>query len=94
MRVGGTFGADRNVCIFLPDHRFSKRSTIEAQDLAGETMVDIDLQFAAHQINFNALRFAVVQPEMLAEFDYNGHEAGYISLPRYLQEGSDRARSR
>nr|WP_280940318.1 LysR family transcriptional regulator substrate-binding protein [Mesorhizobium sp. LSJC277A00] len=52
---------------------------MEAQDLAGETIVDIDPQFAAHQMNFNALRFAGVEPDILVEFDCNGHEAGYVS---------------
>ncbi|WP_196813733.1 LysR family transcriptional regulator substrate-binding protein [Mesorhizobium sp. L2C066B000] len=72
-------GSARNVCILHPDHRFSKRTCIEAQDLAGETIVDIDPQFAAHQMNFNALRFAGVEPDILVEFDCNGHEAGYVS---------------
>jgi len=72
-------GSARNVCIFHPDHRFSKQSRIEAHDLAGETIVDIDPQFAAHQMNFNALRFAGVEPNILVEFDCNGNEAGYVS---------------
>ncbi|MER9258327.1 LysR family transcriptional regulator [Mesorhizobium sp. M0619] len=72
-------GSARNVCIFHPDHRFSKQTCIEAQDLAGETIVDIDPQYAAHQMNFNALRFAGVEPDILVEFDCNGHEAGYVS---------------
>ncbi|WP_244529964.1 LysR family transcriptional regulator substrate-binding protein [Mesorhizobium qingshengii] len=72
-------GSASNVCIFHPDHRFSKQSCIEAQDLAGETIVDIDPQFAARQMNFNALRFAGVEPDILVEFDCNGHEAGYVS---------------
>lgn len=72
-------GSARNVCIFHPDHRFSKQLLVEANDLAGETIVDIDPQFAAHQMNFNALRFAGVEPDVLVEFDCNGHEAGYVS---------------
>ncbi|MES0172636.1 LysR family transcriptional regulator [Mesorhizobium sp. M0006] len=72
-------GSARNVCIFHPDHRFAKQARIEAHDLAGETIVDIDPQFAAHQMNFNALRFAGVEPDILVEFDCNGHEAGYVS---------------
>ncbi|MER8955504.1 LysR family transcriptional regulator [Mesorhizobium sp. M0833] len=72
-------GSARNVCIFHPDHRFARQARIEAQDLAGETIVDIDPQFAAHQMNFNALRFAGVEPDILVEFDCNGHEAGYVS---------------
>lgn len=72
-------GSARNVCIFHPSHRFSKQPRVEACDLAGETMVDIDPQFAAHQMNFNALRFAGVEPDILVEFDCNGHEAGFVS---------------
>lgn len=72
-------GSARNVCIFHPDHRFSQQTCIQAHDLAGETIVDIDPQFAAHQMNFNALRFAGVEPNILVEFDCNGHEAGYVS---------------
>ncbi|MER8856982.1 hypothetical protein NKI09_04880 [Mesorhizobium sp. M0757] len=30
-------------------------------------------------MNFNALRFAGVEPDILVEFDCNGHEAGYVS---------------
>ncbi|MER8856983.1 LysR substrate-binding domain-containing protein [Mesorhizobium sp. M0757] len=37
-------GSARNVCNFHPDHRFSKQTCIEAQDLAGETIIDIDPQ--------------------------------------------------
>ncbi|RWP92334.1 MAG: hypothetical protein EOR11_03075 [Mesorhizobium sp.] len=72
-------GSAQNVCIFHPDHRFSKQACIEAHDLAGETTVDIDPQFAAHQMNFNALRFAGVETDILVESDCNGHEAGYVS---------------
>jgi DNA-binding transcriptional LysR family regulator len=62
-------GSARNVCIFRPDHRFSQQTCIEAHDLAGETIVDVDPQFVAHQMNFNALRFAGVEPDILVEFD-------------------------
>ncbi|MEI9402552.1 LysR family transcriptional regulator [Mesorhizobium argentiipisi] len=72
-------GSARNVCIFPSGHRFSKQDRVEARDLAGETIVDIDPQFAAHQMNLNALRFAGVEPDILVEFDCNGHEAGYVS---------------
>ncbi|RWD95840.1 LysR family transcriptional regulator [Mesorhizobium sp.] len=72
-------GSARNVCIFHPKHRFSKLSCIEAQDLAGETIVDIDPQFASHQMNFNALRFAGIEPDILVEYDSNGHEVGFVS---------------
>jgi DNA-binding transcriptional LysR family regulator len=72
-------GSARNVCIFHPKHRFSKHIRVEAQDLAGETIVDIDPQFASHQMNFNALRFAGVEPDIVVEYDSNGHEAGFVS---------------
>ncbi|UCI05161.1 LysR family transcriptional regulator [Mesorhizobium sp. B1-1-8] len=72
-------GSARNVCIFHPEHRFSKHSCIEAQDLAGETIIDIDPQFASHQMNFNALRFTGIEPDILVEYDSNGHEAGFVS---------------
>jgi DNA-binding transcriptional LysR family regulator len=72
-------GSARNVCIFPSGHRFSGQARVEAEDLAGETIVDIDPQFAAHQMNFNALRFAGAEPDILVEFDCNGHEAGYVS---------------
>ncbi|MGO4642557.1 LysR family transcriptional regulator substrate-binding protein [Mesorhizobium sp. 2RAF45] len=64
-------GSARNVSIFHPEHRFSKLSCIEARDLAGETIVDIDPQFASHQMNFNALRFAGIEPDMVVEYDSN-----------------------
>ncbi|RWM40319.1 LysR family transcriptional regulator [Mesorhizobium sp.] len=72
-------GSARNVCIFPRNHRFSKCARIEANDLAGETIVDIDPQFASHQMNFNALRFAGIEPDILVEYDSNGHEAGFVS---------------
>ncbi|RUU14490.1 LysR family transcriptional regulator [Mesorhizobium sp. USDA-HM6] len=72
-------GSARNVCIFPRNHRFSKYARIEAQDLAGETIVDIDPQFASHQMNFNALRFAGIEPDILVEYDSNGHEAGFVA---------------
>lgn len=39
----------------------------------------IDPQFASHQMNFNALRFAGVEPDIVVEYDSNGHEAGFVS---------------
>lgn len=72
-------GSARNVCIFHREHRFAKYACIEPQDLAGETIVDIDPQFASHQMNFNALRFAGIEPDILVEYDSNGHEAGFVS---------------
>lgn len=72
-------GSAQNVCIFHPKHRFSKHTCIEARDLAGETIVDIDPQFASHQMNFNALRFAGIEPDIVVEYDSNGHEAGFVS---------------
>ncbi|WP_245468233.1 LysR family transcriptional regulator [Mesorhizobium sp. M1D.F.Ca.ET.043.01.1.1] len=72
-------GSAHNVCIFHPKHRFSRLSCIEAHDLAGETIVDIDPEFASHQMNFNALRFAGVEPDILVEYDSNGYEVGFVS---------------
>ncbi|WP_420830343.1 LysR substrate-binding domain-containing protein [Rhizobium giardinii] len=40
----------RSACIFHPEHRFSARSHIVAQDLIGEAIIDIDPQFATHQM--------------------------------------------
>ncbi|RUW85451.1 LysR family transcriptional regulator [Mesorhizobium sp. M1E.F.Ca.ET.063.01.1.1] len=72
-------GSAHNVCIFHRKHRFSKKTCIEAHDLAGEKIVDIDPQFASHQMNFNALRFAGIEPDILVEYDSNGYEAGFVA---------------
>lgn len=72
-------GSARNVCVFHPGHRFSKQARIEVHDLAGETIVDIDPRFASHQMNFNALRFDGIEPDILVEYDSSGHEAGFVS---------------
>ena len=69
----------RNVCIFHPGHRFSSLARVEANDLAGETIVDIDPEFASHQMNFNALRFAGFEPDILVEYDSDGYEVGFVS---------------
>ena len=69
----------RNVCIFHPEHRFSACSHILAQDLIGEAIIDIDPQFATHQMNINALRFGGIEPDIAIEYDANGHEAGFVS---------------
>ncbi|RVC83027.1 LysR family transcriptional regulator [Mesorhizobium sp. M4A.F.Ca.ET.022.05.2.1] len=72
-------GSAHNVCIFHPKHRFSRQACVEASDLVGETIVDIDPEFASHQMNFNALRFAGVEPDILVEYDSNGYEVGFVS---------------
>ncbi|MDX8527900.1 LysR family transcriptional regulator [Mesorhizobium sp. MSK_1335] len=72
-------GSARNVCIFQRDHRFSKKTCVEAHDLAGEKIVDIDPQFASHQMNFNALRFVGIEPDILVEYDSHGYEVGFVS---------------
>lgn len=69
----------RNVCVFHPSHRFSKQLSVEAHDLAGETIVDVDPQLASHQMNLNALRFEGIEPDILVEYDSSGHEAGFVS---------------
>ena len=72
-------GSARNVCVFHPSHRFSSQACIEARDLAGETIVDIDPRYASHQMNMNALRFEGIEPDILVEYDSSGHEAGFVS---------------
>ncbi|MBZ9775164.1 LysR family transcriptional regulator [Mesorhizobium sp. CO1-1-8] len=72
-------GSAHNVCIFHRHHRFSKKACVEAHDLAGERIVDIDPQFASHQMNFNALRFAGIEPDILVEYDSHGYEVGFVS---------------
>lgn len=72
-------GSARNVCVFHPGHRFARQARVEARDLAGETIVDIEPQFASHQMNMNALRFEGIEPDILVEFDSSGHEAGFVS---------------
>lgn len=72
-------GSARNVCVFHPSHRFSQLPLIEAHDLAGETIVDIDPHYASHQMNMNALRFEGIEPDILVEYDSSGHEAGFVS---------------
>ncbi|WP_379073066.1 LysR family transcriptional regulator [Mesorhizobium sp. UC22_110] len=72
-------GSARNVCVFHPDHRFSKQTRIEAHDLAGETIVDVDPQFASHHMNMNALRFKGIEPDIVVEYDSSGHQAGFVS---------------
>ncbi|MBR2691003.1 MAG: LysR family transcriptional regulator [Aquamicrobium sp.] len=72
-------GSARNVCVFHPSHRFSQLSLVEAHDLAGETIVDIDPHHASHQMNMNALRYEGIEPDILVEYDSSGHEAGFVS---------------
>ncbi|MBN9235521.1 MULTISPECIES: LysR family transcriptional regulator [Phyllobacteriaceae] len=72
-------GSARNVCVFHPGHRFSRQERVETNDLAGETIVDIDPRFASHQMNMNALRFEGIEPDILVEYDSSGHEAGFVS---------------
>lgn len=69
----------RNVCIFHPEHHFSARSHIVAEDLIGEAIIGIDPQFSTHQMNINALRFGGVEPDIVIEYDANGHEVGFVS---------------
>jgi len=40
--------------------------------------VDIEPQFAAHQMNINALRYSGVEPDLAVEYDANGHDVGFV----------------
>jgi len=68
-----------NVCIFHPEHRFTRHEHVTAQDLVGEAIIDIDPHFATHQMNINALRFRGYEPDIVVEYDDTGHEAGFVS---------------
>jgi len=69
----------RNVCIFSPSHRFSALRRIEAQDLVGEPLIDIDPRFATHQMNINAMRFRGFEPKLAVEYDGISHEIGFVA---------------
>lgn len=69
----------RNVCIFNPSHRFAALQCVEAEDLVGEPIVDIDPRFATHQMNINALRFRGSEPDVAVEYDGLSHEVGFVA---------------
>jgi DNA-binding transcriptional LysR family regulator len=68
-----------NVCLFHRGHRFSRLDEVTAQDLIGEAIIDIDPNFASHQMNINMLRFEGHEPDIVVEYDAVGHEAGFVS---------------
>ncbi|MBY5775275.1 LysR family transcriptional regulator [Rhizobium leguminosarum] len=72
------FGSATNVCLFPPNHRFAALQVVTAKDLAGEAIIDIDPQFASHQMSVNALRYMGTTPEIAVEYDANGHDIGYV----------------
>jgi DNA-binding transcriptional LysR family regulator len=72
-------GTAANVCLFPKGHRFHERNILTPDDLVGEPLVDIDPQFASHQMNVNALRFMGETPEVAVEYDAHGHDAGFVA---------------
>lgn len=71
-------GSATNVCLFPANHRFAALQVVTAEDLAGEVIIDIDPQFASHQMSVNALRYMGTAPEIAVEYDANGHDIGYV----------------
>ncbi|MBW9064623.1 LysR family transcriptional regulator [Rhizobium herbae] len=71
-------GSATNVCLFPANHRFKTQQVVTAEDLVGEAIVDIDPQFASHQMSVNALRYMGTAPEIVVEYDANGHDIGYV----------------
>lgn len=69
----------RNVCLFQAGHRLATKERITPEDIAGEPLVDIEPQFAAHQMNINALRYRGVEPDLAVEYDANGHDVGFVA---------------
>lgn len=69
----------RNVCLFQAGHRLAAKEMITPEDIAGEPLVDIEPQFAAHQMNINALRYRGVEPDLAVEYDANGHDVGFVA---------------
>jgi DNA-binding transcriptional LysR family regulator len=72
-------GVATNVCLFSLDHRFVSKEVITPEDLVGEALIDIDPQFSSHQMNVNALRDMGANPEIVVEYDANGHDAGFVA---------------
>ncbi|MBB3571750.1 LysR family transcriptional regulator [Rhizobium sp. BK491] len=71
-------GTATNVCLFPPNHRFASQRVVTPEDLIGEAIIDIDPQFASHQMSVNALRYMGTQPEIVVEYDVNSHDVGYV----------------
>nr|WP_245441798.1 LysR substrate-binding domain-containing protein [Rhizobium leguminosarum] len=71
-------GSATNVCLFPANHRFAAQQLVTAEDLASEAIIDIDPQFASHQMNVNALRYMGTAPDIAVQYDANGHDIGYV----------------
>ncbi|MGZ2488326.1 DNA-binding transcriptional LysR family regulator [Rhizobium pisi] len=69
----------RNVCLFQAGHRLAAKEVITPEDIVGEPLVDIEPQFAAHQMNINALRYRGMEPDLAVEYDANGHDVGFVA---------------
>ncbi|MBB2830416.1 UNVERIFIED_ORG: DNA-binding transcriptional LysR family regulator [Rhizobium esperanzae] len=72
-------GSATNVCLFPENHRFAMQEMVTAEDLIGEAIIDIDPQFASHQMSVNALRYLGAAPEIVVEYDSNGHDIGFVT---------------
>ncbi|MBY5827754.1 LysR family transcriptional regulator [Rhizobium leguminosarum] len=72
-------GSAVNVCLFPKAHRFAKKDVITPEDLLGEALIDIDPQFASHQMNVNAMRYMGIHPDIAVEYDAHGHDAGFVA---------------
>lgn len=72
-------GVAINVCLFPDHHRFASKQVITPEDLIGEALIDIEPQFAAHQMNVNAMRHMGAEPDIAVEYDANGHDAGFVA---------------
>jgi DNA-binding transcriptional LysR family regulator len=72
-------GVATNVCLFPPHHRLASKQVITPEDLIGEALIDIEPQFAAHQMNLNAMRHMGAEPDIAVEYDANGHDAGFVA---------------
>ncbi|ANL38337.1 LysR family transcriptional regulator protein (plasmid) [Rhizobium phaseoli] len=69
----------RNVCLFQAGHRLAAKEVITPEDIIDEALVDIEPQFAAHQMNINALRYRGVEPDLAVEYDANSHDVGFVA---------------
>ncbi|EGE55766.1 UNVERIFIED_ORG: DNA-binding transcriptional LysR family regulator [Rhizobium esperanzae] len=55
------------------------KEVITPEDIIDEALVDIEPQFAAHQMNINALRYRGVEPDLAVEYDANSHDVGFVA---------------
>jgi DNA-binding transcriptional LysR family regulator len=52
---------------------------VTPEDLIGESLIDIEPQFASHQMNVNAMRHMGAEPDIAVEYDAHGHDAGFVA---------------